>query len=142
MSDEEDDYLSDKFLLADDVKSSKPKTYAELRKEALKRGQIKNTENRTKSRKQLELESREDGLSKSLFDRANEDEQAGFGNNKALGMMLKMGFKPGSSLGVPVSNNIVDAQDGALSGSESVAEKSQHMIVPLAINEATGQSRY
>ncbi|KAI9448275.1 hypothetical protein H4582DRAFT_2107627 [Lactarius indigo] len=63
---------------------------------------------------QLELESREEGLSKSLFERA-EDETSGRGSeNKALSMMMKMGFKPGQALGVTTQ-----ADEGSTSPSSS-----------------------
>jgi len=98
--DGDDDYLSDKFLtLAEPQKST---TYSEKRKESLRKSHLKNEQNRTKSRRQLELESREEGLSKSLFERAEDDKAIGHGaENKALSMMIKMGFKPGQALGAP-----------------------------------------
>ncbi|KAG6832963.1 hypothetical protein H0H92_004847 [Tricholoma furcatifolium] len=100
MSDDEDDYLSDKFLTASNPTTSAPKTYAQLRKEAEKKSSLKNVQNKTKSRRQRELEAREEGLSKSLFERAKEEEDAGISSgNKALSMMMKMGFKPGQALG-------------------------------------------
>lgn len=100
MSTYDDDYLSDKFLEAANASSSAPRTYSQLRKEARKKAQLKNERNRTKNIRQLELESRESGLSKSLFDRAKEEEASGIGSgNKALSIMMKMGFKPGQSLG-------------------------------------------
>ena len=98
MADDEDDYLSDKFLLESAPSLSKPKTYAERRKEAQRLAAIKNEQNRKKSRRQLEQEAREEGLSKSLFERAKDEEAAGQ-QNKALAMMMKMGYKPGESLG-------------------------------------------
>ena len=91
MADDEDDYLSDKFLLESAPSLSKPKTYAERRKEAQRLAAIKNEQNRKKSRRQLEQEAREEGLSKSLFERAKDEEAAGQ-QNKALAMMMKMGF--------------------------------------------------
>ncbi|KAF8485004.1 hypothetical protein DFH94DRAFT_624403 [Russula ochroleuca] len=52
----------------------------------------------------LELESRTEGLSKSLFERAEDDKASSRGTeNKALSMMMKMGFKPGQVLGVPAT---------------------------------------
>jgi len=100
MSTNDDDYLSDKFLVDPSASSSTPRTYSQRRKEAQKRAQLKNERNRPKSRRQLELESRESGLSKSLFERAKEEETSGLGSgNKALSIMMKMGFKPGQSLG-------------------------------------------
>ena len=101
-ADDDDDYLSDKFLLESSTAStsSKPTTYSQLRKEAHKKSQLKNEQNRTKSRRQREVEAREEALSKSLFERAKEEEAAGIGSgNKALSIMMKMGFKPGQSLG-------------------------------------------
>lgn len=103
MSDEEDDYLSDKFLVeaaaAASSSSSAPKTYAERRKEAQKRAALKNEQNRTKSRRELEREAREEALSRSLFERAQEEARESGRENKALAMMMKMGFKPGQALG-------------------------------------------
>ncbi|KAH7879559.1 uncharacterized protein C8R40DRAFT_1158286 [Lentinula edodes] len=59
-------------------------------------------ENRLKSRREREREAREEGLSKSLFDRAKEEETGGnSGLNKGLSLMMKMGFQPGQSLGRP-----------------------------------------
>src|SRR5579863_10246381 len=102
MADDDDDYLSDKFLTVPEPQ--KPKTYSEKRKEALREALLRDEQNRTKSRRQLELDSREEGLSKSLFERAEDDKASGLGTeNKALSMMMKMGFKPGQGLGVPTS---------------------------------------
>lgn len=96
MSDAEDDYLSDKFL-ADIVASSSSKnpSYVERRREAQRKAELKNVQNRKKSRRQLEEESRQEGLSKSLFERAKEEEQSGVaGGSKAMAMMLKV--RPGT----------------------------------------------
>ena len=99
--DGDDDYLSDKFLTVAEL--HKPKTYSEKRKEALRESRLKSQQNRTKSKREVELESREEGLSKSLFERAEDDKVSGRGpENKALSMMKKMGFKPGQTLGVPI----------------------------------------
>jgi hypothetical protein len=111
--DSDDDYLSDKFLTI--AEPQKPKTYSESRKEALRKSLLKDEQNRTKSARQLELESREEGLSKSLFERAEDDKASGRGmENKALSMMMKMGFKPGQALGVPAN---VDVNEGSTSTS-------------------------
>jgi len=99
MSNDDDDYLSDKFLAVEQPTSSKPRTYAELRKDALIKSQRKNEQNRTKKRHEREQDAREEGLSTSLFEKAKQEEEAGIGQNKALAMMMKMGYKPGESLG-------------------------------------------
>ncbi|KII95345.1 hypothetical protein PLICRDRAFT_121060 [Plicaturopsis crispa FD-325 SS-3] len=144
-SHDEDDYLSDKFLVETANPPPAPKTYAERRKEAERQARIKNEENRLKSRRQLELESREEGLSKSLFERAKEEESAGLvSGNKALSMMMKMGFTPGQALGK------VEPQDAKAPSGTPEAERSgtspepstsklKHKIEPLPINEWTGK---
>lgn len=106
--DSDDDYLSDKFLTI--TEPQKPKTYGEKRKEALRKSLLKDEQNKTKSTRQLELESREEGLSRSLFERAEDDKASGRGTeNKALSMMMKMGFKPGQALGVPANVDVDEA---------------------------------
>ena len=96
VGDEEDDYLSDKFLLASSSKaSSKPQTYAERRKAAQRTSETLNVANRKKSRRAREEESREEGLGVSLFERARNEQ----GGSKALGLMKMMGYKEGEALG-------------------------------------------
>ncbi|KAL1693826.1 hypothetical protein GGG16DRAFT_100858 [Schizophyllum commune] len=159
MSDEEDDYLSDKFLLAASA-PEKPQTYLQRRKEAEKRAHERNVQNRKKSRRQLEQEAREEGLSKSLFERAAEEaraaEQVKEGKaataegqapvgNKALAMMMKMGFKPGQSLGRKEEEEAKEEEKKAESSaptrspSASAATTSRHLINPIAINEWSGK---
>jgi len=101
MSDDEDDYLSDKFLaqLEAASKPPQPKSYAERRKQALKQSQLLDKQNRKKSRKQVEVEAREEGLQTSLIQKAQEEAMESGKQNKALAIMMKMGFKPGQSLG-------------------------------------------
>ncbi|KAF5388203.1 hypothetical protein D9615_000228 [Tricholomella constricta] len=144
---DDDDYLSDKFLLHAASTASAPKTYAQLRREAEKKAKLKNEQNRSKSRRQRELEAREEGLSKSLFERAKEEEDAGISSgNKALSMMMKMGFKPGQALGKvdepkPVSPapQVESAQPEADSSSGPSATKSGHVVEPIPLNEWTGK---
>ncbi|OBZ76435.1 G patch domain-containing protein 11 [Grifola frondosa] len=163
MADEEDDYLSDKFLLeTTSATTSAAKTYAEKRKEAQRLSALKNERNRTKSRRQRELEAREEGLSKSLFERAKEDEASGGQQSKALAMMMKMGFKPGQPLGKredveqpPASTIPVAKQEADIDGVESTpaggpsdfyiiqdggaASRAQHRVEPLPLNEWAGK---
>ncbi|KAI0346744.1 hypothetical protein BDW22DRAFT_1322252 [Trametopsis cervina] len=154
MSDDEDDYLSDKFLAqaASSSSASSAKTYSDRRKEAQRLAAIKNEQNRRKSRRQLELESREEGLSTSLFERAkNEEAEGGAPKNKALAMMMKMGFKPGQSLGqsdaatkpeppkapeAPIPEPLVEH---ALDKESNTPEERKHRTVPLPLNEWTGK---
>lgn len=161
MSDDEDDYLSDKFLLTAPAPFTSPKTYGQRRKESERVGALRNEQNRKKSRRQLEQESREAGLSKSLFERAQE-EPLGAGQNKALTMMMKMGFKPGQALGQPepgpssseaepastpipddtTSQNSRKQTPEILPSSSAEQPKSniRHLVAPLPLNEWSGES--
>ncbi|KAF7331942.1 G-patch domain-containing protein [Mycena kentingensis (nom. inval.)] len=138
MSDDDDDYLAniDKFLVAEPSTSSGPKSYSQLRKEAEKKSHEKNVQNRTKGRRQREVESREEGLNKSLFARAKEDEDAGVtSGNKALSIMMKMGFKPGQTLG-----NSEDATEPVVAHDDETPTTSfKHKAEPLPINEWAGK---
>ena len=152
---DDDDYLSDKFLI-NTAEPQKPKTYGEKRKEALFKSRLKNEQNRTKSRRQLEIESREEGLSKSLFERAEDDKASGRGSeNKALSMMMKMGFKPGQALGVtahadegspnpssssspPPDPTRNPQQDIGPSQERSTTQSERQLVNPLPVNEWSG----
>ncbi|KAF9483997.1 hypothetical protein BDN70DRAFT_873137 [Pholiota conissans] len=158
--DDDDDYLSEKFLVNTSTAPSKPTTYSQIRKEAQKKAQLKNEQNRHKSRRQLELEAREEGLSKSLFERAKEEEASGTGSgNKALSIMMKMGFKPGQSLGntgdhdapgppiktPPLASDEHESLSTVLSGgSQSSAptpseSRTKHKTEPLPLQEWEGR---
>jgi hypothetical protein len=150
--DGDDDYLSDKFLTI--TEPQKPKTYGEKRKEALRKSLLKDEQNKTKSTRQLELESREEGLSRSLFERAEDDKASGRGTeNKALSMMMKMGFKPGQALGVPANVDVDEASTprGTITPSnrrdhspspETLGTQAQThergLVNPLPVNEWSG----
>ncbi|KAI0049562.1 hypothetical protein FA95DRAFT_1488802 [Auriscalpium vulgare] len=141
MAEDEDDYLSDKFL-AETAASTQPKSYHDKRKEALRRSQLKNEQNRQKSRRQRELESREAGLSKSLFERAGEESASG--SNKALAMMMKMGFKPGQALGADNTQKAEPDGPAADQGEPHSREGSveagpRRLVQPLAVNEWAGK---
>ena len=142
--DGDDDYLSDKFLAV--AEPQKSKTYSEKRKEALRESRLRYQQNRTKSKKQLELESREDGLSKSLFERAEDDKASGRGpENKALSMMMKMGFKPGQALGVPTDvGGTATIRDTTPNRETSVVQPPKYerqLVNPLPLNEWSGTLR-
>ncbi|KAJ7368146.1 hypothetical protein DFH08DRAFT_830517 [Mycena albidolilacea] len=149
MSDSEDDYLAniDQFLV-DSKPTSAPKTYSQIRKEAAKQSKLKNEQNRTKPLRQREIESRTEGLSKSLFERAKEEEDAGLGSgNKALSIMMKMGFKPGQALGkadeppVPAAPDEPQSIAGPSNSDDSSSNPKRlaHKVEPLPINEWAGK---
>lgn len=145
--------MSDKFLFASAPAPAKPKTYAERRKEAQRLAAIKNEQNRKKSKRQLEQEAREEGLSKSLFERAKDEEAAGQ-QNKALAMMMKMGYKPGESLGQKYDSPPVaggsDVQKSPAEDEDAPVDNRTtpeprrggigHITVPLPLNEWIGTS--
>ena len=168
MSSDEDDYLSNKFLPDENAIPSKHTTYSQLRKAAQKKAQLKNEQNKIKSRRQREIESREEGLNKSLFERAKEEEQAGMSSsgNKALSIMMKMGFKPGQALGnndhltndslltssaldSPLENDAEGDPPQEKSDTPTVRETpsvmnihTKHKTEPLPLNEWTGRSYF
>jgi len=132
-NDGDDDYLSDKFLTP--VESQNPKTYSEKRKEALRESLRRDEQNRTKTKRQLEHESREDGLSKTLFERAEDDKSSGRGpENKALSIMKSMGFKPGQALGVPAR-----VDEGTTPNHTSREAHEGRLVNPLPLNEWSGR---
>jgi hypothetical protein len=148
MSDDEDDYLSDKWLASLTAPASKkptaPQTYAERRKDAAKRAERLQAENRMKSRREREAEAREEALSRTLFERA-EEEDAGAGGNKALAMMMRMGFKPGQALGQKEEKAAEPEVLGAAelgddqAPAEGSRERTGHLVEPLPLNEWTGE---
>jgi hypothetical protein len=87
MSDQEDDYMSLKFLESAQEFESKRKesSYTERRRKQLREQEKKAY---IKPRAQLEAEEREKGLQKSLEH-----------DNKGMKMLMKMGFKKGTALG-------------------------------------------
>ncbi|KAJ1306006.1 hypothetical protein OPQ81_010721 [Rhizoctonia solani] len=134
MSDEED-YLSDKFLASLEApKPSNNVSYAERRRIAQRESERKRLEGRIKSRREMEEEARREGLSRSLFEKES-DAEGGQSSNKAMSMMLKMGFKPGESLGKkeepvkPPSNDTADAKPAE----EPEKVKSGHLTEPLPL---------
>jgi citrate lyase alpha subunit len=155
--DDEDDYLSDKFLsqLASSS-SAKPTTYADRRKEAQRLAHIRNEQGRTKSRKELEEESRREGLSKSLFERAKEEGDVG--GNKAMAMMLKMGYKPGQALGkdssqltpaptkaseeVPTAGTSNRTSHEAENPNAGSSSRSGHLVEPISVSMWAGSCIY
>lgn len=141
------------FLVETTGASSSSKTYSQLRKDAEKKAQLKNAQNRTKSRRERELEAREEGLSKSLLERAKEEEDGS--GSKGLSIMMKMGFLPGRSLGRPLddgSNNNNNASKSEISSPKDLVAPSNienrprignpHRTEPLPISEWTGMHAY
>ncbi|KAI9626670.1 hypothetical protein KEM48_010265 [Puccinia striiformis f. sp. tritici PST-130] len=103
---EEDDFMSDKFLKQiTESPSENNKTYTEKRKRRLIEA---STTQQKRSRAQREIEAREEGLSRNLIQSTSEHQEENAppeSHSKAFQMMLKMGFQPGSSLGVSASNS-------------------------------------
>jgi hypothetical protein len=149
MSDDEDDYLSEKFLqqITSKSSSSTSKTYSQRRKEAQKQSEFRNLAGRIKSRKEIEEEEKEalkDGLATSLFEREKLAEAEGIGGSKGFKMMSKMGFKPGQTLGR--QNNEDESRTSnatvtdSAAGASSTAQTTKR-AVPVAINFWEGTSQ-
>ncbi|WVQ75634.1 hypothetical protein IAR50_005263 [Cryptococcus sp. DSM 104548] len=104
MSDSEDDFMSDKFLVDLPAADASASTYTARRdKASLKGNRAGLAKNQLKAR-DLEEVRRREGMSKSLFEREDEGEgeEEGVGakkGNKAMEMMMKMGWKVGEGLG-------------------------------------------
>lgn len=159
MSDDEDDYLSDKFLFAAEAPPArnKPSTYSDLRRQAAKEAQDRSLANRVKSAREL----RDEALSKTLFERAQEEEEArrkaeaadagagagassSAGGNKALAMMMKMGFKPGMALGKGEEEDEEAKPEesasahGSISRSPEPSKPKKGLVEPIAVKEWKG----
>ncbi|KAK2466347.1 hypothetical protein APHAL10511_001989 [Amanita phalloides] len=128
MPNEDDDYLSDKFLSDAVPTVSGSKTYTQRRKDAEKLSRLKHEKNKRKSRRQLEEESRAEGLSKSLF------EAQDAGSSKALSLMMKMGFQPGQSLGKSFETSSSTEQSD-----QNTPTPQPHKTEPLPISEWQGK---
>ncbi|KAG8813651.1 hypothetical protein FRC19_002293 [Serendipita sp. 401] len=92
MAEDEDDYLSDKFLQQLTSKSDKSftQTYSQRRKEAQRIAETRNIAGRTKSRKELEketIDTLKEGMATSLFEREKLAEAEGGTQSKAMKMM-------------------------------------------------------
>ncbi|KIY49526.1 RNA-binding domain-containing protein [Fistulina hepatica ATCC 64428] len=106
--------------------------------------------NRKKKRLEVMRDAREEGLGTSLFERAKQEEEAGGSQNKALSMMMKMGFKPGQALGQPEPSDDdetaskkdgVDDATGTDQGAQQPPTKpSRHLVNPIAVTEWTGRT--
>ncbi|OCF61544.1 hypothetical protein L486_01196 [Kwoniella mangroviensis CBS 10435] len=100
MSDSEDDFMSDKYLIdlpsSSSTNSKNTKSYSEKRNidqlKSLRKGQAKNQ----LPLKQLEEQRRKEGLSTSLFERDSNGDQT---KNVGMGLMQNMGWNVGESLG-------------------------------------------
>jgi len=145
MSEEEEDFMSDKFL-ASLESTSKPskssQSYAEKRRKAINKSQDRGL---TISRKEREAAARTEGLSRNLIIEARMNEVAQpvystpvastskvevAADSKALDMMRKMGFKPGQALGKrkSLSPSLDDAPP-----------KSKARTEPIAVQMRTGR---
>ncbi|GJJ07376.1 hypothetical protein Clacol_001578 [Clathrus columnatus] len=149
-AEEDDDYLSEKFLAEAVAPASSSTTstltYAERRRQALRISELKNVQNRKKSRRELEEGSLREGLSKSLFERATSHDNDNTtqidgatttnNGNKAMAMMFKMGYKPGQSLGVSDQGQtvVVDVQN------PTEIRQSHHLIEPIQVEIRSGRA--
>lgn len=123
MSDSEDDFMSDKFLV--DTPATTDTSYTARRKRQQLESHRKGQANNKLSLRELEAQRRREGLNKSLFDMDDGDGEEGdvfaaaaasgsssskqqqaatakpkeAGKSKAMDLMMKMGWKVGEGLG-------------------------------------------
>lgn len=121
MSDSEDDFMSDKFLVEAPKKTEK--SYSARRSQAQLHSQRLGQSKQLQSHKVIEEQRRREGLSRSLFEiepqKSGEASGSGLqtssgigvglsaGGNKAMEMMMKMGWKVGEGLGKTASEEDV-----------------------------------
>lgn len=96
MSDSEDDFMSDKYLVEAPTTS---KTYSQRRSHAALKAERKVRADNAAPRREEEAARRHAGLTTSLFDKQAQAEAGGSGQAKAMGLMMKMGWKVGEGLG-------------------------------------------
>lgn len=96
MSDSEDDFMSDKFLVEAPVAA---KTYTAKRDAALLKGNRAGLANNKLSAKAREEQQRREGLNTSLFEKKDDPASTTAGGGKAMAMMMRMGWKVGEGLG-------------------------------------------
>lgn len=102
MSSDEDDYMSDKFLIQEEVKNNRPglirnrKVQHDYEVQSKKLKIDEEVRNRNKSAKLVEKERREEGLSEAVST-----------SNKGFAMLAKMGYKKGEAIGKSSSGIVV-----------------------------------
>jgi hypothetical protein len=96
MSDSEDDFMSDKFLVE---APTAQKSYSARRDASLLKGQRAGLAKNMQSTKAREEQQRREGLNTSLFEKPDLQQASGSGGGKAMAMMMKMGWKVGEGLG-------------------------------------------
>lgn len=136
---DEDDFMSDKFLASAQAADDKTKkTYSQMRREQLRKSQEKG---HIKPRAEREREAREEGLRRNLLNPTSGsgtteggDAASGHGSssgstpapsNKALEMMMKMGFKPGEALGKKTAPSAGSASTSRSASPASLGRRAQ-----------------
>lgn len=127
MSDSEDDFMSDKFLVE---APAAEKTYRAKRDASLLKGHRAGLANNKLSLKAREEQQRREGLNTSLFDKKDDPStNASAGGGKAMAMMMKMGWKVGEGLGKKDDDSVEPSSskrkqgDGEEEGSEDAVPK-------------------
>lgn len=147
MSDSEDDFMyvprfpcqspltpshrSDKYLVAAEATTRKStQTYAQRRAHAAAEAEKRHLESRIKPRAVREEEARRKALETSLFERK---EAQSVGAGKAMGMMMKMGWKVGEGLGKRSEPSTTTATTTGVSGAKETSDVSSDEDTPRGI---------
>ena len=141
MSDSEDDFMSDKFLVE---APAAEKSYKAKRDASLLKGQRAGLAKNLQPAKVREEQQRREGLNTSLFEKKDNQEASGSGGGKAMAMMMKMGWKVGEGLGkkdmdeLPTKRKVEDAGDdgdeaprGGIGSSSRKAPRTEPIRVSL-----------
>jgi len=139
MSDSEDDFMSDKFLVE---APAAEKSYKAKRDASLLKGQRAGLAKNLQSAKVREEQQRREGLNTSLFEKKDHQEASGSGGGKAMAMMMKMGWKVGEGLGKkeveePTTKRKVDDEEedeaprGGIGSSSRKAPRTEPIRVSL-----------
>lgn len=144
-SSEEEDFMSDSLLSNLEKPQRSAETYSERRRrevnEAREKGKIQN-------RQEREKEARKMGLGRNLLQNVNQKEEANLkkrgvedsessSSNKALNMMLAMGYQQGRGLGREESTEKKSKDDKVKENNDKKKSKtfSNALIEPLEIDE-------
>jgi hypothetical protein len=144
MSDSEDDFMSDKFLVE---APAAEKSYKAKRDAQLLKGQRAGLAKNLQSKKVREEQQRHEGLNTSLFEKPDHQEASGSGGGKAMAMMMKMGWKVGEGLGKkeveePTTKRKVDEEeenDDTPRGGIGSSSRKAPRIEPIRISLWSGR---
>lgn len=157
VTEDEDDFMSDKFLVGPSSTLQQPTTYSDQRK---RKQLASHARSQKRSRAEREIEARTEGLSRDLIAEQlrptviqeskhllPKDPPQPSTHSKAVQMMLKMGYKPGKALGLqdsedpPATEASPELSIPSVSGNKPMFVTSHPpSTAPIEINLRTGRA--